>query len=551
MPKKSAVAAILAIMVLAVVLRVWGISWGLPTERHYFSYHPVETTVLLAALRVNFFQGALDPGFYNYGTLFIYLVNLSVVAGSVFGLINVPSGDIFSKIGEFAKFYLAGRIAALVLGVLTVYLVYLLAKRAYGRGVGILAALFMAVLPIHVMHSKFLAVDVPATFFVVAALIFAVRITDGQRLRDYLLSGLFAGLAAGTKYATGLVIIAPIIAHLSSDKTRPILRPFSPKLIGAILAAALGVLIGTPGAVLNPDGFMRGFTFEMHHARTGHGLVFTDTGSGYVYHLMHSLWPGMGPALLVLSLLGVLYALRRRTAPDLILLAFLVVYYAVIGAAQVRFARYTIPILPVLVILAARVSADLVARLRSGRAFAKSVGYIVILILVLVSGYTLLYSIALDRMCASTDTRDRAADWITRNVPPGSSIGLPTIPWFYTPPLDPYFGDLSARDRYERVREYADYDLVVSETAEWDARFLQRESPQYVVLSEFEYVDRLRTRDQAAREYFDVLRRDYKPVHRFSDAPSIFGVRIPFVGELPHDMSYVSPTILIYERKAG
>jgi hypothetical protein len=549
--KKFAAPALICILILAVALRIWGIGWGLPTSRHYFSYHPDETMVLSAALKVNLLSGDLNPGFYNYGSLFVYLVNIATVAATASGAINLPPDDIFSRIGEFAKMYMAGRVVAVLLGILTVYLLYALGRRAYGRAAGLLAALFMAVIPIHVMHSRFVAVDVPATFFIVLALIFAIRITDGHRLRDYIFAGLFAGLAAGTKYNAGLVLLSPIIAHFASDKAKPLLRIVSPKLLGIIIAAAAGFLIGTPGALLYRDAFARDFLFEVHHTQTGHGLLFTNTGSGFVYHITHSLWPGMGLPLLVLAGIGLLYAIKKRSSADLAMLVFLVAYYAVIGMAQVRFARYTIPILPVLVLLAARVSADLMRRLFSGRAAARSFGVITALVVILVTGYTLAYSLSVDRISAAPDTRDQAGEWIEQNIPLHSSIGLPTIPWFYTPPIDPYFGLVNPSERYDRVRDFTDYDLVVSQSTEWDAGFLRREAPTYVVLSEFEYEDRLRVGDQSAGEYFRVLARDYHLVRRFTDSPSLLGLRIPLVPELPHDMSYASPTILIYERKAG
>ena len=548
--KNKSVLAIIAVIILAAALRIWGIGWGLPTAQHFFSYHPDETIVLLSAMKVNFFAGQFDPGFYNYGSLYIFLVSLSVLMSVGFGLINLPSGDIFSAIGEFAKLYMAGRVVALALGIATVYLVYLLGKRAYGRGVGLLAALFMAVMPLHVMHSKFLAVDVPATFFVVMALIFAVRITEGLKLRDYLLAGLFAGLAAGTKYNAGLVILSPIVAHLATDKARPQFRILSPKLVAIPIMAAAGFLIGTPGAVLNFGKFMQDFLYEVGHAGSGHGLVFVETAPAFIYHFNHSLWVGMGLPLLVLATIGLIYAARKRTASDLILLVFLIAYYAVIGAAQVKFARYTMPLLPVLAILAARISMDTINRLREGRMFARFVGYIAVLLLVLVTAYTLVFSLSIDRMYASADTRDRAAAWVQKNVKPGASIGLPTIPWFYTPPLDPYFGLLDSRDRYKQVEEFTDYALVVNEDREWSAGFLEQESPDYVILSEFEYFDRLRIHDKDANEYFQVLKRDYRLEHRFADEPSLFGWRIPILRKLPHDMSYASPTILIYSRKA-
>lgn len=547
--RKYLALAIILILLLAAGLRIWGIEWGLPTSKHYFSYHPDENVVLLASTNINFFDNQFDPGFYNYGSLYLYLLSFAILLASGWGFVNLPRGDIFSNIGEFAKLYMCGRVVAVLLGILTIYLVYALGRRAYGKGTGVLAALFMAVLPLHLMHSKFLAVDVPATFFVTLALIFAVRIPMGHRLRDYLLAGLFAGLAAGTKYNAGLVILAPIIAHLASGKSKTLIRLVSPKMLTIPITAAIGFLIGTPGVILNTEAFKRDFLYELRHAGTGHGLLFTDTGSGYLYHLTHSLWAGMGLPLLVLSLIGLLYALRKRTSADLAFLVFVIAYFGVIGAAEVRFSRYVMPLLPVMAVFAARVSVDSVGRLVTGKRWIRPLGYAESLIVALVFGYTLLYSISIDRVFASTDTRDRAAAWVAHNIPHGSSIGLPTIPWFYTPPLDPYFGLLDANDRYKRTQEPTDYILMLSKDKEWNVDFLSQELPDAVIISEFESRDRLRLGDSSTKEYFAVLDREYRLAHKFANPPSLFGIRLPLMGKLPHDMSYASPAILIYERR--
>jgi hypothetical protein len=253
----------------------------------------------------------------------------------------------------------------------------------------------------------------------------------------------------------------------------------------------------------------------------------------------------MGLPLLALGGIGILYALYRRKPADLTLMAFVVVYYVVIGIAHVRFARYTIPLLPVMAVLGARPVADLLnTRIRAIR-------YATAVILIPIIAYTTFYSLALDRVMASPDTRDQALRWIRGNIPAGSSIAFPTIPWFYTPPLDPYFGLPSPSERFNQASEVADYSLVVNADREWDADFLERESPSYVILSEFEYVDRRRIKDRAYESYSDVLRRDYRLVGRFSDSPSLFGLKVPFVPRLPHDMSYPSPTILIYGKSDG
>ena len=539
----------IGIILLAVFLRFWGISWGLPDTTHYYSYHPDENIVMGVARQVNPLNGQFDTKFYNYGSLYIYMVNL----GIVFSDINFDAKDIAGVVSALAKTFLIGRYIAMILGILTVYLVFLLGRRAYGRGVGILAALFMAIMPIHVMHSKFLAVDVPATFFVTMALIFALRISqENYRLRDYLLAGLFVGFAAAIKYNAGLVLLAPIVAHFVHSNTDAQRPTFNIKLFVLPIAAGLAFLIGTPGVLINFAKFSQDFKYEMHHVRTGHGLVFVKTGIGWIYHFTHSLWPGMGLPLLLLAVIGLIYALRKRTVSDWILLSFLLTYYLMIGAAQVRFARYIIPLLPIFAILAARVSVELLSYLSAKDPSRHASRYATIVLLVLISGYSLIYSVSIDNMFSRPDTRDLAAAWVKSNVPQGASIGFPTIPWFYTPPIDPSMGAAaSGPTRFDKTTMVTEYRLVASRDTEWDSDELLRDLPDHVIISQFEYEDRLRLGDPEALKYFDILKQHYREEKEFSDLPSFLGMHIPLLNKLPHDMSYACPRIVIYVRKAG
>jgi len=151
MKKALVCLAVIGIIILAIGLRIWGIGWGLPTASHYYSYHPDENVVLGASRNIDLFNGQFDPKFYNYGSLYIYIVNIAVVTGAVSGYINLDTKDSASVIAGLSHMYLAGRLAALLLGVLTVYLVFLLGRRASGdRRVGLLAALLFAIVPLHV-----------------------------------------------------------------------------------------------------------------------------------------------------------------------------------------------------------------------------------------------------------------------------------------------------------------------------------------------------------------------------------------------------------------
>ena len=81
---------LLCILALALALRLWGITWGLPSATHYFSYHPDESVMLeYSTQTLNVFTGHLLPHFYNYGSLQLYLVCFASTLAALFGAVDI------------------------------------------------------------------------------------------------------------------------------------------------------------------------------------------------------------------------------------------------------------------------------------------------------------------------------------------------------------------------------------------------------------------------------------------------------------------------------
>ena len=125
------------------------------------------------------------------------------------------------------------------------------------------------------------------------------------------------------------------------------------------LAAALAFLLACPGTLLDSRKFAQDFRYEAYHVQHLPGAEFTDTGSGFVYHITRNLDAGLGLPLLLLSLSAIVYAAYRRERGDGLLAAFALPYYVLIGLAVVRYARYIIPLLPILALWTGRLLADL------------------------------------------------------------------------------------------------------------------------------------------------------------------------------------------------
>jgi 4-amino-4-deoxy-L-arabinose transferase-like glycosyltransferase len=551
-------------------VRLAGIDWGLPGATHLFSYHPDEFLVISAAQRVDLPHGQLDPHFYNYGSLYIYLVSL---AAPLMGLLlGTPSGGPLTSQSLFL-WHLAARVLTALLGTATVYVTYRLAGRAWGRQAGLLAAALLTLCPLHVVHSHYATVDVPATLFVTLSLWAVVELLAlGGRVGDppakelgaptgrrrprrttlglYLLAGVAAGAAAATKYNAAAVLATLAVAHccLPSRRAR--------HLALAALAALLAFALLCPGSWLYTATFLRDVGFESLHTRTGHGLVFLMTGNGWWYHLQVNLWQSLGPAGTLLCLAAVAWTVLRRRPTELSLLAFVLVYCGAMGLFAVRFGRYMVPLMPVLMSLLAGMLATAWGQARPWggraalRAASAAAGALALMTFTALTATQLSY-------LGGIDPRDQALAWLKANAH-GRSLALGTVPWFYSPPVSPFNGgDLSKRGFQDWQAQQKGGPIQVTG---YDADALRAQHSDLVVLSSFEALDPLRLfgapiADPAARQevarflgYWGSLARNYRLVATFGPYPAI---PTPASAQrlCSHDWKYPSPTLWIWERK--
>ena len=322
----------------------------------------------------------------------------------------------------------------------------------------------------------------------------------------------------------------------------------------ACAACAAAFLLACPGIVLETAMFLRDTRMESNHVMHQSEVYFQQTGLGWVYLVQRTLDAAMGLPLLILSLVGLVYGCTRRGRGDWILLATLVPTYVILGAAQSRYARYAIPLLPLLVLFAARLCVEWHERVGSSenRGWLKASALVPPVVAALVGVSTLAICVALLAPMSQTDPRERAAAWLEAHAPPTAVIGLSGSPWFWSPPLDPNF-TLPEPGAWQAVASGAEVARFCYNPNLWlDPERLESCRAPYVVLTEYQYVDPVRLRWASSSAYLASLRREYGPPLVFRSTHPLGGARemggLP-VQDLPHDMLYPAPTILIYVRR--
>ncbi len=400
----------------ATALRVWGIDYGLP---HTLT-RPDEEAVLGIALR--FFSHKLNPGFFDWPSLFMYVVAAVYVVyfnvGRLAGWFGHEASFLAAGTTNPAPLFLIARGVSAAAGIATVATVYRIALLLFDRTTALMAAAYLAVTALHVRESHFGLTDVAATCLLMLTFLFIVKYSRNGGRRDALLAAMMAGLAASTKYNAGIVILPLLLAIAANTGPGSVAYRVRLMLLCACVSVAAFAL-GTPYVLVDPRQFVSALVEISAHLRRGH---IDPWGYGWRVHLESSLRYGMGIPMLAAGICGsALYLYRDRRAGVLFALCP-VAYYLVIGAGETVFVRYILPTVPFLCIAAAYFTVETARAIGRWSRSSAPAPITAWPLAALVAMPALLSSIQTDRLLARTDNRLIAADWIRANFPSGARI---------------------------------------------------------------------------------------------------------------------------------
>ncbi|HYN87659.1 MAG TPA: glycosyltransferase family 39 protein, partial [Ardenticatenaceae bacterium] len=431
--------------------------------------------------------------------------------------------------------YLIARATSAVLGALTVLATYGLAHAARGRSVALLAAWLATVAYLLVRESHFAVNDALVTLMTTMALLFCARIAATGRRADSFAAGALTGLAFAAKY-TGAAVLAPfILAHVLSPGQRKL-----GNLALGLVAALAASLIAFPPLLLEP-GRVAGDIYTHLYLSGRNGYDGMDPAGGYVYYLK-VLVVGLGWPLLLAAGAGLVHSAVRRDQRLLVIAALPVALYAFMGQQRMYFARFILPALPPLLVLAATVSDAGVARLlqrvnRPGLAAA-----VVAITGVLLGARPALDAVRFDRLLAREDTRTQARAWIEAHIPAGTRIA---VDWFpFGPPLSPDRHDLLVADGW------ALFDLTIEEYRQQGINYLVASSYTYDLPLRDPQSDRRRQAFYTAMREEALLIEEFRPYAGEADGGFVYDrIYAPFdhLGALERP----GPTVRIYQLPSG
>ncbi len=243
----------------------------------------------------------------------------------------------------------AGSVVA-AMGVLTIPVTFLIARRWGGWAAGLIAAAIVALAPLHVTNSRYVTTDVPVTLFCALTLLAAVEAQRRGGDRWWILSGVLAGLAISTKWNGAIVLVVPLVAYLSTAATFreiwPLLRRRTPYLI--VIAASIALITTTPAVLLDVGGVTDFLALQAQLYARGRG---NEQSPGIVFNT-RALIDGIGPVAAILGLAGCVAIVAGRHRRELALPVFVVLYFIAISIPATHYERNLLPIVPYLAVAA-------------------------------------------------------------------------------------------------------------------------------------------------------------------------------------------------------
>jgi hypothetical protein len=465
----------------------------------------------------------LNPHFFHWGTLHAYVSGALLVAAHFLGFVELTRDPLYylQRPEQAANLYLVGRLLSVVLGMGALAVTYRLAAMQRGWVAGLTAGTILAASAVFSLYSRFYTPDLCVTFLFSLSVLLAARAARRQG-RGIWIAADVAGLAASAKYNGALAVVAVVLA----------MAPFTYRKVSrAAGALAVGFVLGTPYSVIAPREFLAGVTWQWKHAGGTHGLVFLDTPPGWVFHLTSSLAHGLSWPLLAVVLAGAVLALKEyRSRLALVIGGAALAYYAVIGSSPLKFARYVLPLLPLLAALAGWGWASAFRRLGGAAKVAT------VLVVSAGVGWGGLLCAWHSRTLLEPDTRLEAGSFLHGHAAEGDTVAVFGRAYFHAPPVNV--------DRYRVEISPVNNDRLAALR------------PQWIVISDYEYSPYLRlARQYQAKARFLVtllggkFRADgyrYDP-SRFSRDPILCGLRLT-PRDAPHDLRYTYPSVVILRR---
>ncbi|MES2492714.1 MAG: glycosyltransferase family 39 protein [Pseudomonadota bacterium] len=418
--------ALLLVILVGAALRFNGLTFGLPAVNE-----SDELMFELGAMKM-LAGKTLNPGWFGHpATTTMYLLAvLDVVvfaAGWLVGAWADVPAFVAAMYHDPGIFMLPHRVAMVLVGLGTILLTARIARRIWhadgdaGAHAGSLAALgaaaLLAVNPVHAAWSQIIRSDGLACMFLLLCINACLDVAQHGRRRDWLRAAAWLALAIATKwpFALGALAIGGG-AVLQLRAGAPIRTTFIRFALTMGMTLLLLVAV-SPYLLLDYRTVLANLAGEAqpHHVGATGGTPLENL----LWYLRGPLWSGLGAGGAILALAG-LWAARRNGPVLCIVLPVAAGFVAAFMLQNIVWERWTLPIMPLLAVLAGG-GLVMLGRVLDGLLVRERAAVVVTAVLLLACAplWWNSWGRGQERL---NDTRQQSVRWAHAHIPDGDSV---------------------------------------------------------------------------------------------------------------------------------
>lgn len=323
-----------------------------------YGYHWDEPK-LLESVRVSVYEGVYLPTFYNYPSvshaLGVFTALPEIVNNIDRNHLNEPifQGHIAAYQLDNHSITLRTRLIFLTISSLAIVWVYALMLSWRGSvWLGLLSSSVLAFSWEVAYHARWIAPDAILMQFGALFLLCLIRAYRQPQQQGWLwFSIIVAGLATGTKYPAGLLLLPVLLLIYWHRKSWLVLGQ-------GLFVFVLTYLITTPGTLLQPFKFWHHVEFEMWHYSFGHSK---HTVSGGLEHFLKNIeylatvqlshFPIIAVIFFLLTIVGIIALWRESRRLATLILTFPLIYLLFMSLQRAMLIRNLLVLVPFIALL--------------------------------------------------------------------------------------------------------------------------------------------------------------------------------------------------------
>lgn len=404
---------ILVILMVAFLIRIIGINFGLPfgvvpdeSAMVYVPLRMIELKSIIPALHYDAFAGKF---YYMPFIAYIYIIPFLFVLGVKF-LLFYGTVEEFKKVLQLdlSSFFITLRALNAFIGVATVYVVYKISENIFkNKRPALLSAAFLSLSLLHIIFSHW-ARHWVVSAFVVSLVLYILTHPAWSKEKRYLSAATICGIGIGMMFEISILALLPVIWFFLCDKLsffKEIKQKWTWLSVSIFFSIfILALLIWPKGAY--------SFQSQGNLIDYAHNIARAFT-TGYKFYFFDIL--ERETTLLIFFFVGAVIGFKKMRKYFLPILSSVLLYVLFLYIAFNDLTRLILFIYPFLAVVAGYGLSEFLNIFRDHKVIVYTVIGLVFLPLAA-------NAVLFDYLLVKNDTRTQAFEWINQNIPAKSKI---------------------------------------------------------------------------------------------------------------------------------